>query len=143
MKIIPGRRVALRYEMFDDEGQLVESDPAVEYIHGDGEILPGLEAGLEGREEGETFEITLGPEDAFGPYDPEGVITVLRSQFPEESEFEAGMSVTIGVEMEDGEEEELEMQVTEVGPEEVVLDGNHPLAGRSLRLRVTVTSVSA
>ncbi len=142
MRIERGCRVEIRYEIFDESGVAVDGDGPIAYVHGEGEILPGLERALDGRESGDELELTLDADDAFGPYDPEGVIPALRSQFPADCELERGMSITIDVGFDEGETEMLEMRVIEVNGDEVVLDGNHPLAGQRVTFKVEVTSVA-
>jgi len=131
--------VELEYELRDEDGQLVEvdDDEPVRYLHGHDEILPGLERALDGRESGDRFEVSLTPQDAFGPHDPEAIIAVPRSEFPPNAEIVPGDLIEIEVTLDeesggDGEPESVEARVVEISPEAVVLDGNHPLAGRTL-----------
>ena len=148
MKIRNECIVEIAYELFDDAGELAESsadDGPIAYMHGLHEILPGLEEALEGREAGDHFRVEVASADAYGDYDPEGLMTVPRSEFPPDAEIVPGdwIGVTIGddEDEEESDEEEIEMLVIEISPEAVVLDGNHPLAGKDVTFVVDVLSV--
>jgi len=146
MKIAPGSRVALKYRLFDGEGELVESSDdgeLMEYKHGAEEIVPALERALEGKAVGDRLRVALQPEEAFGAFDPALMVTVPRSEIPEEVELEVGAYLPVELEQapEDLEGEEVEFRIVEVGDEEVVLDANHPLAGESVTFELEVVSV--
>ena len=147
MKIHTDARVQIHYRLLDTDGELLETtDPEepIVYTHGDEEILSGLEKALEGHEAGEEIRVELSPEDAYGDYNPEGLIFVPRSDLPEDLELTAGEWISVGVEDTDesGEEEtEMEMRVVKVHDKEVVLDANHPLAGKRVVFEVQVVSV--
>jgi len=159
MKITDGCRVIIEYGLTDDAGTLLEDtseDGPVEYTHGQGEILPGLEAGLAGADSGSEVTLDLEPEDAYGPYDPEGLFIVPRSEFPADAELSPGDSLEVHVaddETDEAEEHDhedckehdhnvMEVVVAEVKKEEVVLDANHPLAGKRVTFRIKVLSVT-
>jgi len=146
MKIAPGSRVALKYRLFDGEGELVESSDdgeLMEYKHGAEEIVPALERALEGKVVGDRLKVALQPEEAFGAFDPALMVTVPRSEIPDEVELEVGAYLPVELEQapEDLEGEEVEFRIIEVGDEEVVLDANHPLAGESVTFELEVVSV--
>ena len=132
--------VALTYRLTTLDGEMLEEalaeSPAV-YLQGgyDG-IFPRVEAALEGQVAGAELDLVLDPEDAFGEYDAELVRIEPIDAFPEE--------VKIGMQLEgaseDGEHVML-YTVTDVADGKVVVDGNHPLAGQSLRLQCVVQSV--
>ncbi len=134
--------VALTYRLTTLDGEMLEEalaeSPAV-YLQGgyDG-IFPRVEAALEGQAAGAELDLVLEPDDAFGEYDAELVRIEPIDAFPEE--------VKIGMQLEgaseDGEHVML-YTVTDVADGKVVVDGNHPLAGQSLRLQCTVQSVRA
>ena len=146
MKIQSGCVVEIRYELYDDQDELLEkTEEAESYLHGAEEIVPGLERALEGKEAGETVRVTLEPADAFGEYDPEGLVGVPRDELPPDAELVKGDVIGVALQPEDGEEvdgeTELEMMVVEVRDDEVVLDANHPLAGAVITFQVEVVSV--
>jgi FKBP-type peptidyl-prolyl cis-trans isomerase SlyD len=134
--------VALTYQLSTLDGELLEeavADAPAVYLQGgyDG-IFPRVEAALEGQGVGHTLDIVLEPDDAFGEYDAELVKIEPIEVFPEE--------VKIGMQLEgasdDGEHVML-YTVTDVADGKVVVDGNHPLAGQSLRIQCVVHSVRA
>lgn len=136
--------VSLTWRLEDAHGQLIdELDVPVEFLMGGDDLLPKVEETLTGQTVGFHTALNLEPEHAFGEYDPELVFFEARSLFPEE--IEPGMqfdgppkgAVTEGL------DPNALYTVTEVYPEHVVLDGNHPLAGIALRLDFTVRDVRA
>jgi len=145
MKIEKGATVEFHYELVSQDGECLEStrdDEPVTYGHGSGEILPGLEAALEGRDAGEKLQVELTPDEAYGAYDPEGLVSVPRSELSNDDELAKDEWITVSVtDTEDGEEGELEMRIVEVHEDEVILDANHPLAGQAVTFRVEVISV--
>ena len=140
MQIAQDTVVSLDVQLSDVHGNLIQqSAEAVQYLHGgyDG-IFPLVEQALHGRAPGEKIEVRLEPDDAFGEYDAELVQLAKRAQFP--PELEIGMQF----EQDGGPENELLIYtVTDVAGEQVVLDGNHPLAGMALRFACTVVAVRA
>jgi len=139
MRIDAGTVVKLRYELRDCDGEPLEDEGAeMEYLHGGyGAIFPKVEQALAGKEPGAEVALTLDPEDAFGEYDAELLRVEPRERFP--SQIEVGMRFE-GVPG-DREEEALIYTVTDVTPESVVVDGNHPLAGERLWFKCWVTGV--
>ncbi len=146
MRIGAGTLVRIRYQLFDGEGELVESSSEaepLEYTQGSGELPPGLERALEGKREGERVRVTLPPGEAFGSFDPALIVSVPRETLPEGIELEVGDFLPVELEdaPEDLEGEELEFRIVEVGTEEVILDANHPLAGEEVTFELEVLSV--
>lgn len=139
MKIDKNSVVSISYELLDSAGEVLEnSDEPVSYLHGgfDG-IFPTVEEALQGKEVGDTCELTLEPEHAFGEYDADLVRVEPRNQFPE-GQVEVGMQFEGAA---DGEDEWILYTVTDVTEDKVVVDGNHPLAGQRLFFKCTVTDV--
>jgi FKBP-type peptidyl-prolyl cis-trans isomerase SlyD len=140
--------VTVRYRLFDSQGDAIEpSERQLTYLQGGyGAVFPRIEQALEGHGVGYRTSLVLEPEDSFGDYDPELVRLAPREDFPRE--LEVGMTFE-GVPGEEGEDEgegggdgEAGMYiVTDFTDEAVVLDGNHPLAGMSLRFEVQVIDV--
>jgi FKBP-type peptidyl-prolyl cis-trans isomerase SlyD len=138
MQITKDTVVLLDVSLSDVHGNAMrESAEAVQYLHGgyDG-IFPLVEAALEGKSAGEMVDVRLEPADAFGEYDAELVRLAERAQFPPE--------LTIGMQFEEdaGEDAGLVVfTVTDIADGQVVVDGNHPLAGMALQFACTVVSV--
>jgi FKBP-type peptidyl-prolyl cis-trans isomerase SlyD len=144
MLINPPCVVSLVWRLNDAQGQLIDelTDP-VEFFVGGDDLLPKVEEALIDQEAGYEAELHLEPEHAFGDYQPELVFFESREIFPEG--IEPGMQfdgLPEGATTEDMPSEAI-YTVTEVYPDHVVLDGNHPLAGIALRLALTVREVRA
>jgi len=132
--------VGLTYELTDTDGKVIEkTDGPIEYLHGgyDG-IFPLVEQALAGKTVGDSCRVRLAPDDAFGEYDAELMHLEPRSKFP--ANIAAGMRFE-GRGVESG--TTLVYTVTDVAEDKVVVDGNHPLAGRTLQFACTVTAVRA
>ena len=138
MRIAKDKVVSLEVRLSDVHGNLIQqSAEAVQYLHGDYDgIFAAVEEALQGMSAGEKIEVRLEPEDAFGEYDAELVQLAERAEFP--PELEIGMQF----EREGGPESEfLIYTVTDIAGDQVVLDGNHPLAGMALNFACTVVAV--
>jgi FKBP-type peptidyl-prolyl cis-trans isomerase SlyD len=139
MQINRGKVVTLDYELKNADGEALEDEGAqVAYLHGGfGGIFPKVEQALEDQAVGHEASVTLEPLDAFGEYDAELIRVEPRERFPKE--IEVGMQFE-GVPG-DREEDALIYTITDITPESVVVDGNHPLAGERLWFKCTVTDV--
>ena len=140
MKIVKDTVVSLRYELSDANGALLEkTDDPISYLHGgyDG-IFPTVEEVLHGKDVGSKFEVTMEPDEAFGDYDHDLVRVEPRNLFPEN--IEIGMQFEGGAEDADDEDYML-FTVVDVTEDEVTVDGNHPLAGKTLNFVGVVTGV--
>jgi FKBP-type peptidyl-prolyl cis-trans isomerase SlyD len=141
MKAANGRVVSLHYVLTDDHGLLLDSSREREsfaYLHGYGNIIRGLETALEGSEAGFSSAIRVPPADGYGDYNPEAVFEVPRGQFPPEEDIQVGMQV-----QGEGAHGILNFTVVEVNDRGVVLDANHPMAGKNLNFQVEVLEVRA
>ena len=134
--------VTLEAELKDSDGNVLGNAPeTMVYLHGDhGGIFPLVEKGLAGKAVGEEFFISLQPEDAFGEYDEALIRVEPQSVFP--------ANVAIGNQFEgvpQGEEDDrwVVYTVTDIADGQVVIDGNHPLAGERLLFSCTVKAVRA
>jgi FKBP-type peptidyl-prolyl cis-trans isomerase SlyD len=140
MQIGKNAVVTLNYRLSDTEGKVLEeSEQSVSYLHGgyDG-IFPGVEVALEGKEKGYECKVRLEPEDAFGEYDPTLMRVEPRNLFPD--------NVAVGMQFEgqaddDGDDEFTLYTVTEITDDTIIVDGNHPLADRTLDFHCTVLDV--
>jgi FKBP-type peptidyl-prolyl cis-trans isomerase SlyD len=138
MQIVKNTVVTLTYELHDTDGKLIEKTEApIEYLHGgyDG-IFPLVEKALAGKVAGHNCRVRLEPDDAFGDYDAELVLLEPRDKFPEK--------LAVGMQFEGRGESSgqvLLYTVTDIAGDKVVVDGNHPLAGKALDFNCTVTGV--
>ncbi len=140
MPITADTVVSIDYTLRDDDGQVLDSSQGAEplnYLHGHGQIIPGLEHELEGKQVGDELSIHIEAEDAYGPHDPERVVEVERSNF----DFDVKAGDYVQAQHPDG--SLMPFLVTAAGPEMVTLDGNHPLAGKALNFEIKVVGVRA
>lgn len=132
--------VTLDYNVTDSDGVLVNAgkEPLV-YLHGGyDDIFPKIEEAVQGKKIGESVNVKLQPDEAFGEYDEELIQIEPRNQFPKE--LQVGMQFEGGPEGGD-DEDFIIYRVTDIADDKVVLDGNHPLAGMSLIFNCTVTAM--
>jgi len=146
VKIEAGCLIQLEYELRNSKGEVIETstpETLMTYLHGNEEIPPKLEGQLLGRDVGEKVVVTLAPVDAYGEFNPDGIVAVPRSEFPEDAEIVPGDWVSIEVSGEEGEEPkgEMEMRVVEIAPEAITLDANHPLAGEEVTFDLKIANV--
>ncbi len=134
--------VSLTWKLSDAQNQPIdELDSPVEFFVGGNDLLNTVEDALAGHEPGDELQLQIEPEQAFGDYKPELVCFENRSLFPDQ--LEAGMTfegLPEGAITADMPKDTIYV-VTEIYPSHVVLDGNHPLAGMALRLRMKVVDV--
>jgi FKBP-type peptidyl-prolyl cis-trans isomerase 2 len=134
-----GAVVHLEFTLWDDAGTLLDSTrgraPLV-FTHGQGEVIAGLERALLGMKVGETKRITVLPEDAYGPVDPAATTEIPLERVPAESRK---VGARLRGQTRSG--REMPVLVREIRDDTVVLDLNHPLAGRSLVFEVRVILV--
>jgi FKBP-type peptidyl-prolyl cis-trans isomerase SlyD len=130
--------VGINYRLTVADGTEVDSTAGrgpLEYLHGHANIIPGLEKALDGFQVGDTLDIEFGPDDGYGQRDPQRVIEVTRAQLG----FDPEVGTVVQAQLPDGREQHL--MIAEVDGDTVTLDGNHPLAGQTLRFEVSVASV--
>lgn len=141
MEITPQCVVALTWTLKDTLGEMLDelTDP-VEFLVGGSDLLVRIEEALQGHEVGDRLDLHLEPEEAFGDYNEKLVFLEPISVFPEQ--LEEGMTFE-GLPPGSSPEapRDLVYMVTEIYPEHVVLDGNHPLAGIAIRLALKVEAV--
>ncbi|GAB4256759.1 MAG: peptidylprolyl isomerase [Thermoleophilia bacterium] len=139
MKAVRGNVVTLHYTLTDDDGTLLDTSEQREplaYLHGYGAIIPGLESALEGVEAGYKGTIVVPAADAYGERDPEAVFEVPRESFPGDLELIPGMRVAARTP-----QGEIAFTVIELTDGGAVLDGNHPLAGKTLHFAIEVADI--
>lgn len=137
MVVEKNKVVSISYSATDEAGHVVDSNldfEPLQYLHGHGNILQTLEAELNGLQVDEEKKVTLSAERAYGNFDPELVFEVSREQFPEGA---TGLELGSMVQSSDG----VELIVTDIDGDKIVLDGNHPLAGRTLQFSVTIRGI--
>ncbi|NDJ63341.1 MAG: peptidylprolyl isomerase [Chloroflexi bacterium] len=140
-KITDGTVVSLAYTLTVDGKEVArqDADEPLEYLHGAQNIIPGLEAALEGRTLGDKFSLTVTPDDGYGQYDDDDVEEIKRENIPDFDELDIGMVV----EVEDEEGFTYLAHVVEIKDDAVRLDFNPPLAGKTLNYEVEVVALRA
>ncbi len=137
---IEDRRVAsFHYTLTNDGGDVIDSSREREplaYLHGAGNIVPGLEKAMAGRQAGDTFKVEVKPQEGYGPRHDELVQTVPMKAFQGVPEVKPGMQFQAN-----GPQGPMLVTVKAVDGDEVSIDGNHPLAGQNLHFDVEVTEV--
>ncbi len=139
MEITDGRIATIHYTLTDDAGEVLDRSlpqAPLSYLHGAGNIVPGLEKALDGKTAGDELRTDIEPEQGYGPRHRELVQRLPRSAFPEPAAVKPGMQFET---LSQGARRRV--LVTEVGPEQVTVDGNHPLAGQTLHFTVQVAEV--
>ena len=145
MEITPQCVVALTWVLKDSLGDTLDEllEP-VEFLVGSDDLLPAIGGALQGHEPGATLDLNLEPEDAFGDFDEQLVFLARREQLP--PGIEEGMlleSASLPPSTVSGAPADALLTISEIYPEHVVLDANHPLSGISLRLHLKVVAVRA
>ena len=128
--------VSLEYTL-QVEGEIVDStgeDEHIQFIQGHGQIIPGLESQLYGMTSGESKEVTVPPEDAYGVLDDDALGTVPRDEFPPDMPLEKG----VALQLRDQDGEVFDAYVESIGKKSVEINLNHPLAGKELHFSVKV-----
>lgn len=136
-----GSTVKIHFIGKHEDGTVFDSsrdrDP-LEFTVGDGSTIEGLEESVVGMNTGETKDITLEPEKAFGDRDEDMVRAIERSQIPEDIELAVGMPLQV----QSPEGETYMVMVVDLDEETVTLDGNHPLAGQTLSFEIELVEVA-
>lgn len=141
MKIEKNVVVSLAYQVKTEEGVVVDEstvEAPLDYLHGHDNLIVGLEKALEGKVAGDKFSITVAPEEAYGEHMDEMIQRVPADVFQGVEQIEVGMRF-----LADTDQGPIPVEVTEVDGDEVVVDGNHMLAGQTLGFEVEVVAVRA
>jgi FKBP-type peptidyl-prolyl cis-trans isomerase SlyD len=132
--------VGLDFTLRLDDGQVVgssEEGEPLQFLHGHGQIIPGLETALTGMELGQEKDVVVEPDEGYGKRNPEALQLVPKNAFPPDTELSPGM----GLQMRDQQGRVFQAYVVEVRDDGVVLDFNHPLAGKTLHFHVKVVDL--
>lgn len=134
-----GAAVSFDYTLTDDRGQVVDTSKGktpMQYVHGMGQIIPGLEKELAGMAVGGEKKVTIKPEEAYGPVDPGAFREVPKEQVPAEALKVGTMLLAQGPGGQG-----VPVRVHEIKEKSVVMDFNHPLAGKTLSFDVKITDI--
>jgi len=143
MTITRGSVVLFDYTLTDDDKELIDSSKdggLLAYLHGEQQIVKGLEKAMEGKKAGDSFKISIAPEEGYGPIDQAKIAVVEADQIEGGDELEEGMQLEASHDSEEGEQI---VVVSKIEGNKVTLDGNHPLAGMNLHFDITIREVRA
>jgi len=141
MQITQDAVALIHYTLTDDEGATIDSSAGGEplaYIHGNGNLIPGLERELEGKAEGDKLEVKIAPADGYGEFDKSLIQRVPRRSLKGIGNLHVGMQLQA-----QSERGSRAVSVTQLVGDMVTLDGNHPLAGKNLTFKVEIVAVRA
>jgi FKBP-type peptidyl-prolyl cis-trans isomerase SlyD len=142
MQIAKHKVASIDYTLTDSEGTVLDSsdgqDP-LHYLHGVGEIIPGLERALEGQSTGAELNVVVEPTDGYGELQDQLKTEVPRAHFDDIDDLELGMQFRVPTDQDDYHV----VTVVEMTDETVTVDGNHPLAGVTLKFALAVCDVRA
>lgn len=131
--------VEMHYTLTNDQGEVLDSSEGREplkFLQGAQNIIVGLEKAIEGKQTGDTFDVSVEPEEAYGVRHEQMIQKVPKSAFQGVEELAVGMSFQ--AETEQG---PVPVKITEVSGDEVTVDGNHELAGQKLHFKVSIEDV--
>jgi FKBP-type peptidyl-prolyl cis-trans isomerase SlyD len=139
MDITENTVVSFHYTLSNEAGEVMESSQennAMDYLHGTGTIIKGLEKAMEGKSAGDTFQVTVEPAEAYGEKKPANMQRVSAKHFQNPKSLKPGQ--VVGLQTKQG---PVQVTVVKVGRFNVDVDANHPLAGQTLTFDVEVTGV--
>jgi len=135
MQISKNKVTSIHYTLTDNEGNTLDSSSGKEplvYIHGNGNLIPGMENGLEGKSKGDKFNIKVSPENGYGVKSDELMQQVPRIAFGDQK-------IDVGMQFQTSQGQVV--TITKIGLDSVTVDANHPLAGVELNFDVEVTEI--
>ena len=141
MQIEKHTAVSIDYVLKGDDGKVIDesSGGQFNFLSGAQNIIPGLENALQGKAAGDEFDVTIAPAEAYGEVDPSRVQTVKREMFPE------GVGIQVGAQFHGANPagEPIVVTVASIEGDDIVIDGNHALAGQTLHFAVKIVEVRA
>lgn len=141
LAISDGKTVSMEYTLTLENKEIIDTNVGKEpltFVQGSHEIIPGLENELLGMRKGESKHVTVAPEQGYGPHDPGAVLEVPIDQIPPDAR-----KVGTQLQGKDPEGRVVHPRVAKVNEQTVVLDFNHPLAGKTLYFDVTILDIEA
>ncbi|MCP4009163.1 MAG: peptidylprolyl isomerase [Proteobacteria bacterium] len=141
MQIEKHTAVSIDYVLKGDDGKVIDESIGGQFnfLSGAQNIIPGLENALQGKAAGDEFDVTIAPGEAYGEVDPSRVQTVKREMFPE------GVDIQVGAQFHGASPggEPIVVTVASIEGDDIVIDGNHALAGQTLHFAVKIVEVRA
>ena len=139
MGVSTGKQVSIEYTLTLEDKTVVDSNVGADpltFVQGSHNIIPGLESALDGMEIGESKQVTVTPEDAYGPVNEDSVSEIEKTYIPEDS-----LKVGAVLQGQSPDGRVIIARVVEIMEETVMLDYNHPLAGKTLNFDVEIMDV--
>lgn len=140
MAIKPGDKVKVHYtgklkggEVFDSSR---EREP-LEFVVGEGALIAGFENAIQGKNAGEIVNVEINPENGYGQVDEDLIFAVSRSQVPDHIPLKVGTPLQLT-----SDKGNMDVTITEIGPDEITLDANHPLAGKDMEFEIEILEVT-
>jgi FKBP-type peptidyl-prolyl cis-trans isomerase SlyD len=141
MTITHGSVVLFDYTLTDQEKEVIDSSSEggpLAYLHGEGQIVKGLEKAMEGRKAGDALQIMVSPSEGYGLHDPSKIVVVPTDEIEGGDELEVGMQLET-----ESDEGEQTVVISMIEGNNVTIDGNHPLAGMPLHFDIKIREVRA
>ena len=139
MQIGAKKAVTIHYTLKDDKGEELDSSEGQEplvYLHGAGNIVPGLEKEMTGHQPGDKFEVVVSPDEGYGQPEPQLIQVVPREAFEGVEDLQVGMEFQAHTA-----HGPMSVAIAKIDGDAVTVDGNHPLAGKKLHFDIEVTEV--
>ncbi|MGH1366180.1 MAG: FKBP-type peptidyl-prolyl cis-trans isomerase [Calditrichia bacterium] len=136
-----GNTVKIHYKGLLEDGSVFDTSVGrepFEFVLGSGMVIPGFDTGVSGMAIGEKKTISIPPEEAYGELREEMIIDVSRTQLPPDMEPEIGMMLMADT----TEGSKAQLKIIEVSADSVKLDGNHPLAGKTLTFELELLEIA-
>ena len=139
MQLTKNKVATLNYTLSDKDNNTLDksNDGSFTYLHGANNIIPGLENALDGKQAGDEVKVVIEPQDAYGERSLEKIQKVPRDMFPPDVDIKEGMQFQ--AQSDNG--QPVIVTITNIEPDEVVVDGNHPMAGIQLHFEVELVDV--
>lgn len=139
MAIKPGDKVKVHYIGKLKDGTVFDSSrerEPLEFIVGTGALISGFEDAIKGHKPGETINVEIDPANGYGDVDEDLIFAVSRAQVPDHIPLKVGTPLQLT-----SDKGSMDVTITEVGPEEITLDANHPLAGKDMEFEIEILEV--
>jgi FKBP-type peptidyl-prolyl cis-trans isomerase SlyD len=142
LKVGKNTVVRFEYTLKSDAGEVLDSSEggeALMYLHGEGQIVPGLEKAMEGKGAGDTFDVKVSPEEGYGKHEDEAVFEIPKAKLPK------GLNAEVGMELASRgpNGESFRFRIVKIAEDSVTADANHPLAGANLNFAIKIVEVRA
>jgi len=140
MTVKKGDKVKIDYNGTLEDGTVFDTSEGkqpIEFEVGSGMVIPGFDAALIGMKKGEEKNITLPPEKAYGPRNPDMLKKIPRDKLPADQEPKKGMVLMIGTQ-----QGQFPAKIEEVGDKEITVDLNHPMSGKTLNFKLKVVEIA-